>query len=71
MALEGENTVYTTIRAKCNAFESPVSDFIAEEDETEEAVSETAETIEETVSETEETSEISETVEAESETEEE
>lgn len=71
MALEGKNTVYTTIRAKCNAFESPVSDFIAEEDETEEAVAETAETIEETVSETEETSEISETVEAESETEEE
>lgn len=33
VALEGENTVYTTIRAKCNAFESPVSDFIAAEDE--------------------------------------
>ena len=48
MALEGENTVYTTIRAKCNAFESPVSAFIAEEDETEEAVAETEETIEET-----------------------
>lgn len=31
VALEGENTVYTTIRAKCNVFESPVSDFIAEE----------------------------------------
>ena len=43
VALEGENTVYTTIRAKCNAFESPVSDFIAEEDETEEAVAETEE----------------------------
>lgn len=48
MALEGENTVYTTIRAKCNAFESPVRAFIAEEDETEEAVVETEETIEET-----------------------
>ena len=43
VALEGENTVYTTIRAKCNAFESPVSDFIAEEDETEETVAETEE----------------------------
>lgn len=36
VSLEGENTVYTTIKAKCNAFEAPVSDFIAVEDETEE-----------------------------------
>ena len=63
VALEGENMVYTTTSAKCNAFESPVSDFIADEDETEETVAETAETVEETESEAGETSETSETVE--------
>ena len=65
ISLDGENTVYTTIKAKCNAFEVPVSDFIATEDETEETVTETAETGLKTA-ETVETQESSETAETES-----
>lgn len=68
ISLEGENTVYTTIKAKCNAFEVPVSDFIAAEDgteETAETVTETAETGLKTA-ETVETQKSSETAETES-----
>lgn len=46
VALEGENIVYTTIKAKCDAFQDPVSEFAAVEETTEETVSETMETVE-------------------------